>query len=276
MTHTNNETIVQIILGRLRQEGDAIATAWNKGRAAGSTAHFVVDDLLPPELAHEIYEAFPQDAHGFFIRNDFRERKKTLTDLSASHPVLSAITYALQDQRVISEIGDLTALAELQPDPSLYAAGLSMMVKGDFLNPHIDNSHNRERSLYRRLNLLYYVSPEWSTSNGGNFELWEPGVRRQEVVPARFNRLLVMETTKTSWHSVDEVTVDAPRCCVSTYVFSPSSDDGTAYFHVTSFLGRPGQTFRRAWGQIDNRLRQTVSTALKTGRGVKRINKTAP
>jgi hypothetical protein len=147
-----------------------------------------------------------------------------------------------------------------------------MMFKGDFLNPHIDNSHDGKRALYRRLNFLYYVSPDWSLESGGNFELWDRPVTRRKTVVSSFNRLLVMETNKTSWHSVSPVVADEARCCVSTYVFSPESQDRTEYFHVTSFVGRPEEKMRRALGRVDNGLRQTAAVLLKVGRGRDRVN----
>ena len=148
-----------------------------------------------------------------------------------------------------------------------------MMFKGDFLNPHIDNSHDGARKLYRRFNFLYYVSPDWALENGGNFELWDSAVGKQHTIVAKFNRLLVMETTKTSWHSVSQVAIDRPRCCVSTYVFSPRSPDGSEYFHVTSFIGRPEQPARRVLGRLDNALRQTAAVVLKAGRGRGLVNR---
>ena len=43
------------------------------------------------------------------------------------------------------------------------------MSEGCFLNPHIDNSHDRNLENYRRLNLLYYVNKDWiSDDNGGD------------------------------------------------------------------------------------------------------------
>ena len=41
---------------------------------------------------------------------------------------------------------------------------------------------------------------------------------------------------------------------------------GENYYHVTSFLGRPGQPFRRVYGRIDNALRNVVAKTLKTSR----------
>ena len=97
-----------------------------------------------------------------------------------------------------------------------------MMKNGDFLNPHIDNSHNSSRNKYRRLNLLFYVTPNWQESNGGNFELWNKKVTKPITVTSKFNRMVVMETTNYSYHSVSPIKVNAYRCCVSNYYFSVS------------------------------------------------------
>ncbi|AQV95287.1 2OG-Fe(II) oxygenase [Cupriavidus necator] len=265
------EQLIALMLSRLEKEQESIVSQWANPEGT-HTRHFYVDDLLPREIAHSIYDAFPRDADGFFNRESFREKKRTLTNLQNCAPILSDITYAFQDQAVIEKIGSLVSFTALDPDPSLYAAGLSMMFKEDFLNPHIDNSHDGERQKYRRLNLLYYVSPDWSLENGGNFELWDTDVKKQKTVVAKFNRLLVMETNATSWHSVSPVIVDVPRCCVSNYLFSTQSPSGKDYFHVTSFLGRPDQTGKRIVGRIDNSLRNLASKALNTGRGRDLLN----
>lgn len=142
------------------------------------------------------------------------------------------------------------------------------------LNPHIDNSHDGTRNLYRRLNLLYYVSPNWALENGGNFELWDPKVKTQKTIVSQCNRLVVMETNKSSWYSVSGVRAEAPRYCVSNYYFSAASPDNHDYFHVTSFSGRPEETGRRLLGIVDNNLRNVVSKVLRVGRGTKLVNKT--
>ena len=97
-----------------------------------------------------------------------------------------------------------------------------MMSKEDFLNPHIDNSHDRDKKRYRKLNLLYYVTPGWEEGFGGNFELWDEKVKKERD-NFKFNRLVIMETNKQSWHSVNIVITDKIRCCVSNYYFSPIS-----------------------------------------------------
>ena len=179
------------------------------------------------------------------------------------------MTNAFQSKEVISEIEKITGIYDLEGDPSLYAGGLSRMDKTHFLNPHIDNSHDANRKRYRRLNILFYVSPNIKESDGGNFELWDSQVRNPLKITSLFNRLVVMETTKTSWHSVDPVLSNISSCCLSNYYFSKSSPTGEDYYHVTSFSGRPNQLFKRIYGMIDNPLRQFIATTFKISRGKK-------
>jgi Rps23 Pro-64 3,4-dihydroxylase Tpa1-like proline 4-hydroxylase len=265
------EAITSAILNRLSDCQEAICEQWNNP-VGTPTKHFVVDELLPEATCAEIYDAFPRDGNGFFNRESFREKKRTSANLSSYPEILSDAAYGLQDVRVVEYVSKLIGIDSLEPDPKLYAGGLSMMFQGDFLNPHIDNSHDGDRQKYRRVNLLYYVSPDWAAENGGNFELWDEKQKVQKTITSKTNRLIVMETTKKSWHSVSPVTVDRPRCCVSSYYFSEESPDSDDYFHVTSFTGRPEEKFRRALGAIDNAARNGISKLLKVGRGKHLVN----
>jgi len=230
---------------------------------------------LPESDVEEIYAAFPRNGEGFFDRESFREKKRTSANLSTFNAILSDITYAIQDVRIINKISEICSLKGIEPDPMLYAGGLSMMFPNDYLNPHIDNSHNLSRDKYRRLNLLYYVSPNWEESNGGNFELWDNKVKNKKTIVSRFNRLIIMETNRTSWHSVSKVEKDVIRCCLSNYYFSKNhpSKYSYEYNHVTSFTGRPNEKFRRFYGYLDNFLRNFVSSNFKISRGKKLVNK---
>ena len=72
----------------------------------------------------------------------------------------------------------------MSADPSLYAGGISVMGQDDFLNPHIDNSHDGDQKLYRVVNLLYYVSPDWKEEYGGHLELWDERCGSRSASPA--------------------------------------------------------------------------------------------
>lgn len=141
-----------------------------------------------------------------------------------------------------------------------------MMAHKQFLNPHLDNSHDKDRQLWRVLNLLYYVTPGWEEAYGGNLELWPNGLKEKQVtIHSKFNRLAVMATHNSSLHSVSPVTFEGGRCCVSNYYFSryPVHEDDT--FHVTSFRGRPENTFTDKILQLDAWLRMGLRKVFKKG-----------
>lgn len=54
----NRNTIAQLISGRLEQVKEVEASAY--AASSPRIGHFVVDDLLPKDLAHEIAKAFPE------------------------------------------------------------------------------------------------------------------------------------------------------------------------------------------------------------------------
>ena len=258
--------MVDLILERLLHEKGALSAQFAHPTTV-LTRHFVCDNLLLDQMAHEIFAAFPENLGKFRRVESFRERKSTSRQLQEYSQLLSDITFAIQDPKVVALVEQITCIKNQRPDPSLYAGGLSMMGKGDFLNPHIDNSHDRRRQMYRTLNLLYYVTPDWTESDGSNFELWDDAIQNRHLIVSRFNRLVVMETNRRSWHSVNQLASDRRRCCVSNYYFSSLSPDGVDYRHITTFSARPEQPVRRMISRADAIIRTFLRKIVPAGFG---------
>jgi Rps23 Pro-64 3,4-dihydroxylase Tpa1-like proline 4-hydroxylase len=207
----------------------------------GKVSAFAVDDLLPEEWALRIHSSFPEQGR-MKLKNTIRERKHIAAQMDQFDPILEEAVFAFQQPEVVSAIAKITGIESLEPDAELYAGGISSMVKGSYLKPHLDNSHDADQQRFRALNLLYYVTPDWKPEYGGSLELWDTGpTGKPRAFPCLFNRLVVMATNRTSWHSVNEITADKRRCCVSNYFFSKVPVEEEAYFHATSFRGRPGE-----------------------------------
>ncbi len=270
----NNQNIINLIYKKIFSNKISLIEKWNNPKDT-HTKHIIIDNLLPNKICDDIYKSFPSNISSYYTRRSFRESKKTSANVSFFAQNLCDALFAFQDNKIINLISEITNMENLEADEKLYAGGISVMSKNDFLNPHIDNSHNISRNRYRRLNLLYYVTPDWDISDGGNFELWDNSVKNTKTITPKFNRLIIMETNKTSWHSVSKVEVDKIRCCVSNYYFSKKSPNinFNEYFHVTSFLGRPNEKYKRLFGHADNYLRNAFSVLLKVGRGKNLINK---
>lgn len=259
----NRKQLANIIFTKLQDNEGLLKKQFEE--TSPNIGCFYLDDLLPCELAKEIHLNFPS-IKDVQVKKSIREYKYVAAQMDKYHPLLEEVIYAFQDSRVVDKISEICNYKSLVPDVNLYAGGISMMGKGNYLNPHLDNSHDKDRKLWRVLNLLYYVTPEWNSIHGGNLEIWQHGLKESPVtIDAQFNRLVVMATHKKSWHSVSKVKVDSIRCCVSNYYFSehPCADNYT--FHVTSFRGRPDQYIRDKVLRLDALLRMGVRKIFKKG-----------
>jgi Rps23 Pro-64 3,4-dihydroxylase Tpa1-like proline 4-hydroxylase len=264
------DELAQLIANRLESEAEQLQYLLTSSSSEVGVRYCFLDNLLPDHIAGQIYDAFPS-FQAMRLMNSFREKKYTSKKLDKFNPLMTDITLAVQAPAVLAAVQRITGIQNQIPDLSLYAGGLSIMARGHFLAPHIDNSHDASGKYYRTLNLLYYVTPDWSLELGGNLELWNRGVTTNTTIISKFNRLVIMETNPWSWHSVSRVKVDRLRCCVSNYYFSPDSPTGTGYRNVTSFSARPEQKIRRALAWVDNRVREIVRIVVPRGVGKKDV-----
>lgn len=224
------------IAAQLRAHAERLRTEW---AAATPVRHCVLDDLLPEALAQKIHASLP-DPSTLMLRESIKERKRVGIRLEAYAPEMSAILLAFHEPEVVAAVGEITAQQGLQADGSLYGSGISLMLEGDFLLPHLDNSHDGDGKLYRVLNLLYYVTPDWPEDGGGNLELWDKPMHVRRELHAKFNRLVLMETHTESVHSVTKVAQPGGmRACISNYYFSDEPSNHKAHVHKTTFYARP-------------------------------------
>lgn len=251
----DRETLADLILEKLTAQKQQLHADFNKADRINSC---VIDNLLPDEIAHEIYAAFPSPEEMTAYKS-LRENKRIAAQMDLYNPLLEEAVFAFQDKRIVKIVEEITGLKEMIPDEHLYAGGISLMATGNFLNPHLDNSHDNDRQHYRVLNLLYYCTPDWDINNGGNLELWDNGMNKpQRVIHSKFNRLALMITNKSSIHSVSKVVAQGKRCCVSNYYFSEKPAEANEYFHVTSFYGRPEEPVKNIFLRLDAFVRQTI------------------
>jgi Rps23 Pro-64 3,4-dihydroxylase Tpa1-like proline 4-hydroxylase len=250
------------IARRLDEQCQKLVEDWKRSAPIN---HFVIDDVLPDQWAHRIREVFPSGDR-MVRKSSLRELKYVAAQMNNYHPLLEESIYAFQMPEIVSRVERITGLRALEPDDLLYAGGISMMGSGHFLNPHVDNSHDKFRERYRVLNLLFYASPDWTESSGCNLELWPDGpTGKQTTVVSRFNRLVVMATHQGSWHSVSTNVTNENRCCVSNYYFSKYPIGEREYFHVTSFRGRPEQKIRDLVLRADIWLRLAIRKVFPEG-----------
>ena len=262
MIETRKE-ISLLIIEKLLVRKDDLKKQFLKSK--NKIGFFYIDNLLPKELCLKIYNSFPKPTEAE-LRKDIREFKYIAYQMNKYHQLLEEVIYAFQEEKVVQLISEICEIEEALPDKNLYAGGLSLMSKNNYLSPHLDNSHDKDRNLWRVLNLLFYVTPNWKIENGGNLELWNNGLKNNpKVILSKFNRLVVMATHQNSWHSVNRVEIDTIRCCVSNYYFSTVPLLKEDRFHVTTFRGRKSEKFKNIVLRLDNILRSSIRKIFKKG-----------
>jgi len=259
---TSRQQISHLISNKLSQNSDHYQKVWAN---SGKLKFLIIDNLLPESLADQIYKCFPSNEN-MVLRQGPQERKFISVSFPRECSLVEDCLYAFQDTDVICSLANICSIPDLHGDPELYAGGISSMDTGCFLNPHIDNSHDRLRQNYRRLNLLYYVSPSWNSQTEGCLQLWPDGLKEEPVIiSSLFNRLVIMATDRKSIHSVSKIISPGEhrRLCISNYFFSPISPENLEYYHSTSFRGFPDEQRKDLLLRFGGNLR----TALKSVTG---------
>lgn len=253
----------EIIYANIFKNKDLLQEQYSNSKR--DIGYFYIDDVLPTEIAIELHAQFPNEKN-MILKKSIRENKFIGVQMNHYDALIEEILYAFQEDKIVNLISDIVGLKNIYPDEKLYAGGISLMKNKQFLNPHLDNSHDKERERWRVFNLLYYVSPNWKLENGGNLELWPNGLNEKPItIESKFNRLVVMATHNRSLHSVSPIVVNEARKCISNYYFSnvPLKEDD--YFHVTSFRGRPENKITDILLKTDSFLRMNIRKFFKKG-----------
>lgn len=258
------EEVVDLIINKITENKSQLSSQFNASKS--KIGYFFLDDLLPEDFAQQCFEVFPSKENMRCLKS-IREYKHVSAQMNSHHPLLEKVIYAFQDEKVVKLVAEICGLENIYADNTLYAGGLSLMAKNNFLNPHLDNSHDANRERWRVLNLLYYVTPNWKLEDGGHLELWPYGPKKEPVLlESKFNRLVVMATHQDSWHSVNRViSNNTSRKCISNYYFSPNALKESDTFHVTKYRGRPEETFKNIILDADANLRMLIRKVFKKG-----------
>ena len=172
--------------------------------AASPFPHLVIDDFLPREQADQLSQSFPTPDQPIWA--DWRQRTghqygKQGTRNSDRFDLLSdRLYFSLLDFNssvFLQFLQAVTGLDALLPDPYFQGGGLHQIVSGGILDIHTDFNDYQRLKLYRRLNVLLYLTEAWTPADGGELELWDgpppEGAAWKQIAP-KFNRLVIFRT----------------------------------------------------------------------------------
>lgn len=260
---TPSAVLGRLLSERIRSEADRLKADFN--RAAPDRIRWcMLDDLLPESVMMAAFSKMPALADMVRVKSPM-ERKFVCANLQKLSSTLVDIVMAFTDTDVVESIGDIVGAPRLEADLNLYNGGITVMLPGDFMCPHLDNSHDRARRRRREIVLLYYITPCWLPDYEGNLELWDlTRKERQTVVQFCSNRLVLLETTNASWHAIPPIAGPLPRLSVTSYLYAPETE--VSPVRLTRFASWPGQPFQNLLFNTQFYLRTAASRVI--GRSV--------
>lgn len=215
------ETLALAIRQRLDAMREQLAMEYQG--STGRVRTCFVDDLLPDSALQEFSGALPPLSEMTRLRS-LGERKFVSASLDRLAPALRKLTMAFSHPIVTLAIAPIIGAAMLVPDGNFYNGGVTIMAPGDFMRPHLDNSHDKAGQRVRKVVMLYYFSPVWRSEYGGHLAVWDDVVAGEaRGIKYRPNRLVLIETSEASWHSISEIVGPYPRVNLTTYLYDPAA-----------------------------------------------------
>lgn len=203
--------------------------------------HVVIDGVLGHERASMLAEHFPDpDWDGWNDLGTEYERNKFVCNDRRRFPapIRDAID-DLQSPEFLRQLEAITGIDKLIPDPYLTGGGMHLSTGGGILAPHTDFHIYERLDLYRRINVLVYLNPDWRPGDGGSLRLWDSHRRdgREEVsIDPVADRMVIFRTDDRSVHGfTDPIRDGCRRRSIALYYYTSSesrrfSGDSTTHW----------------------------------------------
>jgi hypothetical protein len=226
-------------------DGLARLSAFEGYAEAKPYPHLVLDNLFNPAALHTIIREWPT-AGEVEVHNDGTfTRAKFGTTWKSEFGIATRSYFAeFAGAEFLQILQWVTGIHGLLADPYMYGGGLHATAVGGKLAVHADYNKHPLFKLDRRLNLLIYLNEDWTEDNAGWLELWDADMTAcaKRVLPV-FNRTVLFNTTRTSYHGQPEPIVGPPtlsRKSIALYYFSNGrSDESDTAAHSTLWQERP-------------------------------------
>ena len=221
--------------------------------------HIVIDDFIPEDLALQCYnqmsqhqqwmfdtmEGYPEDERDSQVNKwwtpfDTDSKNRLESDMPA---VWKCIQY-FNSRPFLLFLENLTGIKDLIADVDFEGGGIHKIKNGGRLELHSDYNKHPNKDIWRRINLLLYLTPNWNYN--GHLDLYEkdPLVKVKSILPT-FNRAVIFNTTDDSIHGHPTPLVcpeEVSRYSFALYYFTKDrpehekSDSKAAIWYKTSYL----------------------------------------
>jgi hypothetical protein len=172
-------------------------------RNADPYPHIVLDDFLPVDIADALALAYP-DPNDPSVRWKTHANqnvlRKFVEDVSSLSIPMRIFANAIISRQFLLFLEALSGIDCLFADPYFIGGGAMATGRGEFLKIHADFNWHHKLQAHHRLNVLFYLAPDWQTAWGGQLELWSKDMTRRIQIEPIFNRVVIFAVTDDSNH----------------------------------------------------------------------------
>ncbi len=200
MTQSNTKTFGEAALASLRPRVPEFHRQWVADKPF---PYAVMNDFFPADFAEALWAAYPTPDDPAWANKTFAHQRHKLMMNQGFRGVIAEFFDLTASREFRALVTGITGIDELIDDPDLAGGGLHQIMRGGFLDVHVDFNLHPTKKLHRRLNLLYYLNKDWQPAYEGHLELWQfagDERRRLESVAPQFNRAVLFETNEASYH----------------------------------------------------------------------------
>ncbi len=234
-------------------------------RTASPYPHIIIDDFLKTQ-ARETLSVFPAPdwPHWSRFGDVYQRNKRACADVALMPRPFSDLIAECGQPAFLRVLEAITGETKLLTDPYLDGGGLHCSGPGGVLLPHTDFHFYERLSLFRRLNLLIYLNPDWGPDDGGDLELYRKGHFTPQVsVAPVFGRAVVFKTDDTTVHGFTKpVGQGKQRQSVALYYYNSRESAG---------YGGDTQTYWRLHGRMTGARLALFSGLIFLSRAVSKV-----
>jgi len=205
------------------EDSDHVARLQKSFKEAEPFPHVVLHDVLTVPVA-DVLAAYPSFTWaGWRSRaNSYEAGKRFCADIELIPDLPRQMIYELMTPRFLQFVSRVTAIDALIPDPYLGGGGLHCSGPVGKLVAHTDVHLYPELKLFRQINVLLYLNPDWNSGDGGELQLYKKGSEEPVVsIPPAFGTCVIFRTDHDSVHGVSKVSEGAnPRRSIAMYYYT--------------------------------------------------------
>tara|TARA_B100000029_G_scaffold501269_1_gene574336 strand:- start:3022 stop:3810 length:789 start_codon:yes stop_codon:yes gene_type:complete len=185
----------------------------------------IVDNFFKKNIALKLSREFPKyNDKNLHEYNNYCEVKKSSNNWNL-FPSLTYRIFSLLNSNIITKVlSKKLKINKIFSDYGLNGGGWHLMNTRGRLNPHLDYSLHPKILGQRKFNLIIFLSPDWKRSWGGETCFYEKNLRNKNIpgnlitkIYPKFNRAIIFDTSKNSWHAVSSIKTYKIRKSIAVY-----------------------------------------------------------